>query len=891
VLKPIPDFLIPPMQFVLKRFLVPTFLLRPAAAFFSVWLTLAAGAFAGQFDAWQNSMKVTFNYGEWERLNNFPALIILNTSIPGFSYSQFKANGDDLRFEDANGVALAYEIEKWDTNGNSYVWVRIPELVGDATTTWRTNQWVWNWLHNGNPRSYGGQYAGVHYIETLEPLNGDVVERRFISAEALDGDGGMPRPDVTQFARLDPRPAAQGGQDWRYPNWANYTDGMLIGYTRDGNMPMYARYLNGILFGTKGSYDGEFVYADQLDYYYSIVNGVPWSTFQQGKNPENVIRWEGKRFQNFDPRNAGPGNQFYDLFVNWPGKNPKPKTWIRAYWGNSAAGVYPDSINGATWSGGNWGGVMHMNAATAIASRPLGLTPAVNGLQATAGKVAGALNFDSARSSSANYGAINWFNSGTSPNNYAYTLEAWVKRSSNGSGGPDVSYGSNSTGGSFSLGVNSSGNFRNVRNMPQDAAFSLTATAGQWQHVAIVTWPNNSTSRFAEQLYINGEFVRGREVNSAANLVSNGLLVFGREAWGSTYCGNVDLDEVRLSKVSRTYNWVKSSYETVANNNTFTTYGAVSNGVQAPTIWTAYNDLAWESGQLEAKITKYNPVPGETNSGILLDYASGNAIGVELAFTSTGNTPALAGFVSSALPANGSDGDTAFASRVDLQSRAYWSGGTVTMTVSGLSPTKRYSMVLYGARGNSGYTTRWADVKISDNSGFTNTSSAGSTIMTSTVANDTTRIITGDNAAGRVFRFDDINPGSDGDVVFTITGNGSETVYLNGVKISTYPAGSDTVVDTDGDGMSDDAEAKFGTNPNSPTSRVIVTATRNGSNQPVLGWPSVHGGQYRVEYRDAFGVGTDWQTLSTITASAASASATDTTIPAPTKRFYRIVAM
>lgn len=877
------------MKFVPTRLNVPSFL-RNLSSIVSISLALATGTIAGQFDAWQNSMKVTFNYGEWERLNNFPALIVLNTSIPGFSYSQFKANGEDLRFEDANGVALAYEIEKWDPNGSSYIWVRIPELVGDATTAWRANQWVWNWGHNGNPRFYGGQYAGVHYIETLEPVSGDVIGRRFISAEALDGDGGMPHPAVTQFARQDPRPAAEGGQDWRYPNWTNYTDGMLIGHTRDGNMPMYARISpNGILYGTKGSYDGEFVYADQLDYYYSIVNGVPWSTFQQGKNPENVIRWEGKRFQNFDPRTAGPGNQFYDLYVNWPGHHPKPKTFIRAYWGNSSAGVYPDSINGATWSGGNWGGVMHMNAATAIASRPVGLAPVVSGLQAVAGKVAGALNFDSVRSSSANYGAINWFNTANNPNNYAYTLEAWVKRSSNGSGGPDISYGSNTTGGSFSLGVNSSGNFRNVHNMPQDSAFSLTATAGQWQHVAIVVWPNNSTSRFAEQLYINGEFVRQREVNSAANLVSNGQLVFGREAWGSTYCGNVDLDEVRISKVSRSYNWMKCSYQTVASNNTFTTYGPVSNGVPPPSIWTAYNDLAWDAGQMETKITKINPVPGETNSGNLMDYTSGTLLAAELSFTSSGNTPDTAGVVATALPAGGSDAATAFANRVDLQSRAFWNGGTGTMTLSGLSPTGRYSVAIYGARGNAAYTTRWTDIKISDNDGFTNSSTAGSTIFTSTVANDSTRIIAGDNAAGRLFRFDNINPGSDGDVVFTITGNGTEAVYINAVKISTFPTGSDVAVDTDGDGMTDADEALFGTSPSSPTSRVVVSATRNVSSQPVLGWPTVSGRQYRVEYCDT--LGTPWQTLSTVTANAANASATDTTTPAPTQRFYRIVAL
>lgn len=75
-------------------------------------------------------------------LTNFPALITLNPSaIAGLNYNQFQSNGADLRFADASGTSmLPYEIDEWNDNGLSTIWVQIPVLNG-------TNIWAY-W---GNP--------------------------------------------------------------------------------------------------------------------------------------------------------------------------------------------------------------------------------------------------------------------------------------------------------------------------------------------------------------------------------------------------------------------------------------------------------------------------------------------------------------------------------------------------------------------------------------------------------------------------------------------------------------------------------------------------------------------------------------------------------------------
>ena len=85
-------------------------------------------------------MKITFSgYSRTETLTNFPALVVLGTNLVsnGFSYNQVAStNGWDLVFYNADrSQTLNYEIEKWDTNGNSYAWVQLPTLT-NGTTVW-----------------------------------------------------------------------------------------------------------------------------------------------------------------------------------------------------------------------------------------------------------------------------------------------------------------------------------------------------------------------------------------------------------------------------------------------------------------------------------------------------------------------------------------------------------------------------------------------------------------------------------------------------------------------------------------------------------------------------------------------------------------------------------
>ena len=107
-------------------------------------------------------------------LTDFPLLVRISASSPsGFSYDDLLTNDhSDLRFEDANGNGLAYDIDTWNTDGESLVWVKVPSLeqgdeitmrwgclspdTNDPTAVWSNYVFVWH----GNGSGTGQDATG-----------------------------------------------------------------------------------------------------------------------------------------------------------------------------------------------------------------------------------------------------------------------------------------------------------------------------------------------------------------------------------------------------------------------------------------------------------------------------------------------------------------------------------------------------------------------------------------------------------------------------------------------------------------------------------------------------------------------------------------------------------
>ncbi|NLB54292.1 MAG: DUF2341 domain-containing protein, partial [Lentisphaerae bacterium] len=104
--------------------------------YFASVLMLILGAislYAEDLTHYQKCMTISFpGYTNTETLFNFPILIVFEQTDEGsgFYYSDFLSPPDkDLRFTaDDKTTQLDYEVESWDTDGKSYVWVKIPEL-------------------------------------------------------------------------------------------------------------------------------------------------------------------------------------------------------------------------------------------------------------------------------------------------------------------------------------------------------------------------------------------------------------------------------------------------------------------------------------------------------------------------------------------------------------------------------------------------------------------------------------------------------------------------------------------------------------------------------------------------------------------------------------------
>ena len=112
------------------------------------------------------------SYSGSETLEDFPVLVKVSEGSPvGFSYADCqKPHGSDLRFADAAGNLLASEVDTWDPNGVSLIWVKVPALtaatkisayygwdsapVVDSTGVWSNDYvGVWHMTENALPLS------------------------------------------------------------------------------------------------------------------------------------------------------------------------------------------------------------------------------------------------------------------------------------------------------------------------------------------------------------------------------------------------------------------------------------------------------------------------------------------------------------------------------------------------------------------------------------------------------------------------------------------------------------------------------------------------------------------------------------------------------------------
>jgi MYXO-CTERM domain-containing protein len=176
-------------------------------------LALAAPAALAQVwwdPAWPYRAQLKLdNTGRAEDLVDFPVLVVLDEGVT-FSHALAAPGGDDLRFVEALGEPLAYDIDGWDVGGRTQVWVRVPRIAAgevhrlwmyfgngsgvaageDAAGTW-TSDYVAVWHLDGL-----GDATGAH---PLVDVNTDPTAGILGTALDFDGNDHLEVPDEASF--------------------------------------------------------------------------------------------------------------------------------------------------------------------------------------------------------------------------------------------------------------------------------------------------------------------------------------------------------------------------------------------------------------------------------------------------------------------------------------------------------------------------------------------------------------------------------------------------------------------------------------------------------------------------------------------------------------------
>lgn len=117
---------------------------------------------------------ITVSGWSGSQLANFPVAVRVSAGNPtGFSYADAAQDGSDIRFMLQDGTVLSYEIDTWDTAGESLVWVKLPALKNGAAFTMLYGAKNPQSLPASDPTQVWTEYVGVWH---MNEANGDVAD-------------------------------------------------------------------------------------------------------------------------------------------------------------------------------------------------------------------------------------------------------------------------------------------------------------------------------------------------------------------------------------------------------------------------------------------------------------------------------------------------------------------------------------------------------------------------------------------------------------------------------------------------------------------------------------------------------------------------------------------
>ena len=195
-------------------------------------LALALPAFAlpgpaGASYDWGAQLTVAGYDADKASLADFPVLVRISEGAPsGFLYSQMRLqDGADLCFVDMDGNGLPFEIDTWNTNGESLVWVKLPSMEQGASFVM-----CWGSASSGKAVCADNPFAGYKGVWHMNETNA-------VDASGSGNDGtaagsvtlavgavgsGLSYPDKNSFVSCGTnQPNSELASGFTIEGWAN----------------------------------------------------------------------------------------------------------------------------------------------------------------------------------------------------------------------------------------------------------------------------------------------------------------------------------------------------------------------------------------------------------------------------------------------------------------------------------------------------------------------------------------------------------------------------------------------------------------------------------------------------------------------------------------------
>lgn len=535
---------------------------------------------------WHYRKKLTIDATKIDAdLTDFPVAVILTTS--NFTYANAQSAGQDIRFTDANGNTLYYEIEKWNSSATSTIWVKIPQVDDTVDTI--------IYMYYGNASAADGQnktavwddgYVAVYHLheDQYNPSNGPGYHmdstkfRHYVNlnwlgvtgngtttadgildgADEFKGIGRLTGPDsyelsgmenltLEAWVRNDVRPTDQSEsivskQEWSY-DFSLQTSGKLFFTYYNQNSRWRGLSGNGVLatstwYHVAAQYDGNYrrIFINgELD----VENNLSGDTITRSSGGFDIGGWQywdgiidEVRVSKWARSSAWLKASYESgrnnlITIATEEKGPGPV----AYWGFDEG--YGNTANDNS-AGGNDG--------TVVGAAWKDSLECVNGR---------CLFFDG----NGDYVTVTSTNTELDQQFTALSVSAWVKL-------PDatpatqlgiVSKGTTSGSNNFDLNIETDGR---VRFWFSSTNFAYSATAlkdNTWHHIVAV-WDGTQSV-----VYLDG--IAGNPVNNSPTVTaSNAPILVGSWNQQSGWWFNGYIDEVKVYNYARSADQIKNDY-------------------------------------------------------------------------------------------------------------------------------------------------------------------------------------------------------------------------------------------------------------------------------------------------------------------------------------------